>query len=76
MNLSHQARGVFRLPRLDDQQTWVSYGALAAVHYDVDADSPYWHEPPGQKFTFDPFTVTVKTDAAWVEWMAEEVLDE
>jgi hypothetical protein len=58
MNLIHQGKGVYRLPCLEHPaQTWVSYGALAALHYDVDAGSPYWDEPPWQKFTFRPLVI-------------------
>jgi hypothetical protein len=62
MNLIHQAKGVFRLPLLEGGQTWISYGALAAIHYDVDADSPYWDEPPWQKFTFRPLTIEIEEE--------------
>jgi hypothetical protein len=60
MNLTHQAKGVYRLPSLEPEQTWISYGALATIHYDMDGESPYWHEPPWQKFTSRPLVVKMQ----------------
>jgi hypothetical protein len=42
-----------RLPVfIDDDSTWISYGALAAIHYDMDYWDEYWYELCWVKYEF------------------------
>jgi hypothetical protein len=47
---------------MDDSVTWISYGALAAIHYDMDCWSDYWHEPCWKKYEFKPLIISIPKD--------------
>ena len=54
-----------RLPILiDDSDTWISYGALEAIHYGMDAEAyaGHWCETPWEKFTFQPLIIDLEKD--------------